>query len=52
MDQSIELIEKLNWDLQVLNRYLEDEFWELAASLHVEEWKTLGLETCLVQMEA
>ena len=52
VDQSIELIEKSNWDLRVLIRYLEDEAHEVSARLRDEEWKFLGLETHLVQMEA
>ena len=46
------LIKKLNQDLWVLNRYLEDEVCEVSNRLHNEEWKVLGLETRLVQMEA
>ena len=45
-------IKKSNQDLRVLNRYLEDEVCEVSNRLHNEEWKVLGLETCLVQMEA
>ena len=52
MDQSIELIEKSNRDLRVMNRYLEDEVREVNQRLRAEEWKSLGLETRLVQMEA
>ena len=52
VDQSIELIEKSNRDLWVLNRYLEDEVRKVSARLRDEEWKSLGLETHLVQMEA
>ena len=52
VDQSIELIEKLNRDLRVLNWYLEDEVRKVSARLCDEEWKSLGLETRLVQMEA
>ena len=52
VDQSIELIEKLNRDLRVMNRYLEDEVREVNQRLREEEWKSLGLETRLVQMEA
>ena len=48
----IELIEKSNWDLQVLNHYLEDEGHEVSNRLCDEEWKAVGLETRLVQMEA
>ena len=52
MDQSIELVEKSNRDLRVMNRYLEDEVREVNQRLRAEEWKSLGLETRLVQMEA
>ena len=52
VDQSIELIEKSNWDLRVLNWYLEDEVHEVNIRLRDKEWKSLGLETCLVQVEA
>ena len=52
MDQSIELIEKSNRDLRVLNQYLEDEVREVSSRLREEEWKSFGLETRLVQMEA
>ena len=52
IDQSIELVEKLNWDLRVMNWYLEDEVCEVSNQLRNEEWKSLGLETRLVQMEA
>ena len=52
VDQSIELIEKSNRDLRVLNRYLEDEVREVNVRLHDEEWKSLGLETHLIWMEA
>ena len=52
INQSIELIEKSNQDLRVLNWYLEDEVRKVNVRLRDEEWKSLGLETCLVQMEA
>ena len=52
IDKSIELIEKSNRDLRIMNRYLEDEVREVSNKLRNEEWKTLGLETCLVQLEA
>ena len=52
VDKSIELIEKSNRDLRVMNRYLEDEVREVSNKLRNEEWKTLGLETRLVQLEA
>ena len=52
IDQSMELIEKSNRDLRVLNRYWEDEVREVNTRLRDEEWKSLGLETRLVQMEA
>ena len=52
VDQSIELIEKSNRDLRVTNRYLEDEIREVNRRLRDEEWKSLGLETRLVEMEA
>ena len=52
VDQSIELVEKSNRDLRVLNWYLEDEVREVNQRLREEEWKSLGLETRLVQMEA
>ena len=52
VDQSIELVEKSNRDLRVLNCYLEDEVREVSIRLRDEEWKVLGLETRLVQMEA
>ena len=48
VDQLIELAEKLNWDLWVLNHYLEDEVQEVSIRLCEEEWKVLGLETHLV----
>ena len=51
VDQSIELVEKSNRDLRVMNRYLEDEVREVNQRLRAEEWKSLGLETRLVQME-
>ena len=51
VDQSIELVEKSNWDLRVVNRYLEDEVREVNVRLREEEWKSLGLETRLVQLE-
>ena len=35
-----------------MNRYLEDEVCEVSNRLCDEEWKSLGLETRLVQMEA
>ena len=35
-----------------MNRYLEDEVCEVSNRLRNKEWKLLGLETCLVQMEA
>ena len=35
-----------------MNRYLEDEVREVNQRLREEEWKSLGLETHLVQMEA
>ena len=35
-----------------MNRYLEDEVREVNQRLREEEWKSLGLETRLVQMEA
>ena len=35
-----------------MNRYLEDEVREVSNWLRNEEWKSLGLETQLVQMEA
>ena len=46
------MLEKSNRDLRVTNRYLEDEIREVSAKLRDEEWKTLGLETRLVTMEA
>ena len=48
----IELVEKLNQDLWVLNRYLEDKVQELTTGLREEQWKVLGLMTHLEQMEA
>ena len=45
-------VKKSNWDLRILNRYLEDEVCEVNIRLCDEEWKSLGLETRLVQMEA
>ena len=44
-------MEKLNWDLWVLNQYLEDEVRELSMGLREEQWKVLGLMTRLEQME-
>ena len=35
-----------------MNRYLEDEVREVNQRLRAEEWKSLGLETRLVEMEA
>ena len=35
-----------------MNRYLEDEVHEVNQRLWEEEWKSLGLETRLVQLEA
>ena len=52
VDQSTELVEKSNQDLRVLNQYLEDEVREVSSRLREEEWKSFGLETRLVQMEA
>ena len=46
------MIKKSNRDLRVLNRYLEDKVREVNVRLRDEEWKSLGLETRLVQMEA
>ena len=34
-----------------MNRYLEDEVREVNQRLRAEEWKSLGLETRIVQME-